>query len=72
MPIAFTPDRWDKVRQTYRLWWQGELDRLADRVDRLLDAGRRVAQPHEVEPGQGGRQGHRHGEGEAPGVGVVR
>ena len=27
MPIDFTPERWDKVKQTYELWWRGELER---------------------------------------------
>lgn len=27
MPIDFSPDRWDKVRQTYARWWAGDLDR---------------------------------------------
>ena len=27
MPINFTSERWDKVKETYRLWWAGELDR---------------------------------------------
>ena len=27
MPIDFTPERWDKVKETYRLWWAGELGR---------------------------------------------
>ena len=41
MPIAFTPERWDKVRETYRLWWQGELDRPIIPVHLLgADAGR--------------------------------
>jgi hypothetical protein len=27
MPIDFAPERWEQVRQTYRAWWAGELDR---------------------------------------------
>lgn len=27
MPFHFTSERWDKVKETYRLWWVGELDR---------------------------------------------
>ncbi len=27
MPIDFTPERWQKVKETYRQWWAGELDR---------------------------------------------
>jgi 5-methyltetrahydrofolate--homocysteine methyltransferase len=27
MPIDFNPERWQKVRETYHAWWQGELDR---------------------------------------------
>jgi 5-methyltetrahydrofolate--homocysteine methyltransferase len=27
MSIDFTPDRWQEIRQTYRRWWAGELDR---------------------------------------------
>lgn len=27
MAIDFSPDRWDKVKETYRKWWSGELDR---------------------------------------------
>ena len=27
MPVKFTADRWDRLRETYRLWWGGELDR---------------------------------------------
>jgi hypothetical protein len=27
MPIDFSGERWDKVRETYRQWWAGELDR---------------------------------------------
>ncbi len=27
MPIDFNEARWDKVKETYRLWWAGQLDR---------------------------------------------
>ncbi len=27
MPIDFTPDRWDAIRENYRRWWAGDLDR---------------------------------------------
>ncbi len=27
MSIDFSPERWDRLRETYRLWWAGELDR---------------------------------------------
>ena len=27
MPIDFSPERWQKVRENYVRWWQGELDR---------------------------------------------
>lgn len=27
MPIAFSPERWEQVRTTYRKWWAGELER---------------------------------------------
>lgn len=27
MSIDFAPERWDRVRETYRRWWDGELDR---------------------------------------------
>jgi hypothetical protein len=27
MPIDFNPERWQKVKETYRAWWQGKLDR---------------------------------------------
>lgn len=27
MPIHFSPDRWDKIKRTYELWWDGKLDR---------------------------------------------
>ncbi len=27
--IQFTPERWDTIRETYRKWWAGELDRPA-------------------------------------------
>ncbi len=27
MSIDFDPERWDRLRETYRLWWAGELDR---------------------------------------------
>jgi 5-methyltetrahydrofolate--homocysteine methyltransferase len=27
MSIAFTPERWDRVRKTYGLWWEGTLER---------------------------------------------
>jgi hypothetical protein len=28
MPIDFTPERWQKIKETYDAWWKGELDRL--------------------------------------------
>ena len=29
MPVTidFSPERWSRVRETYRLWWRGELER---------------------------------------------
>ena len=27
MAIDFSPDRWDRIRETYARWWSGELDR---------------------------------------------
>lgn len=27
MSIDFKPERWDEIRNTYRLWWEGKLDR---------------------------------------------
>jgi len=27
MPIDFNENRWEKIKETYRLWWSGELDR---------------------------------------------
>ena len=27
MGVDFSPDRWLKVKETYRQWWTGELDR---------------------------------------------
>jgi hypothetical protein len=27
MNMDFTPDRWDKISQTYRMWWDGKLER---------------------------------------------
>ena len=27
MSLAFTPERWQHVKATYRKWWRGELDR---------------------------------------------
>ena len=27
MPIDFSPERWQKVKETYHAWWMGELDR---------------------------------------------
>lgn len=27
MPIDFTPERWEQIRQTYRTWWAGDLNR---------------------------------------------
>ena len=27
MAIDFTPERWAQVKETYRKWWAGELDR---------------------------------------------
>lgn len=27
MPIDFTPERWAQVKETYRRWWAGDLDR---------------------------------------------
>ncbi|MFN2232778.1 MAG: hypothetical protein ACK2U1_01025 [Anaerolineales bacterium] len=27
MPIEFSPERWQKVKDTYHAWWMGELDR---------------------------------------------
>jgi len=27
MPIHFSPERWNAIRETYRAWWAGDLDR---------------------------------------------
>ncbi|MFZ4779762.1 MAG: hypothetical protein ACOYM3_30765, partial [Terrimicrobiaceae bacterium] len=35
MAIDFAPGRWDKVKETYRLWWAGELQRPI--LDMVLD-----------------------------------
>jgi 5-methyltetrahydrofolate--homocysteine methyltransferase len=41
MAIAFTPQRWQTVRDTYRRWWAGELDRpLIDLTVAGADPGR--------------------------------
>lgn len=41
MSINFEPSRWDKIRETYRKWWAGELERpVLPIVLRGEDAGR--------------------------------
>jgi 5-methyltetrahydrofolate--homocysteine methyltransferase len=47
MPIDFTPDRWNAVRETYRRWWSGELGRPVVAVELV---GRDPGRPEPVAP----------------------
>jgi len=41
MPIDFNADRWDRIKETYRQWWSGELERPIIPVELLgRDPGR--------------------------------
>jgi len=41
MPIDFSPERWEKVKETYRRWWAGELERpIAELILHGRDPGR--------------------------------
>ena len=41
MPIDFTPERWNKVKETYRRWWANELERpVAELILQGRDPGR--------------------------------
>lgn len=41
MPVDFSAERWERVRESYRLWWAGELDRPIIPVElRGRDPGR--------------------------------
>ncbi len=43
MPIDFSPARWQKTRENYVRWWEGELDRpLIPVVVSGRDPGRRA------------------------------
>jgi 5-methyltetrahydrofolate--homocysteine methyltransferase len=47
MPIDFTPDRWNKVKETYRRWWANELERP---VVELILHGRDPGRPEPKAP----------------------
>jgi len=47
MPIDFSPERWGQVRQTYRAWWAGELDRPIIPIELV---GRDPGRPQPVAP----------------------
>ena len=47
MPVDFTPDRWEAVKETYRHWWAGELPRPI--LDLVLD-GRDPGRPEPKAP----------------------
>jgi hypothetical protein len=49
MPVDFTLERWDRIRETYRSWWAGELDRP---LIHMVLHGRDPGRPEPRVPGQ--------------------